>query len=618
MVVGKLITRWSPWAPPPVPKQRYLVRLHVARLEGFSVAIAGESRAVVAVGVRWRGPPKGRGIPYLHRRRREIRSGGVSEEAAVGITGDVEWIRGEENEFEKVCCFSGGGGPFSLWEISFSVLFGSGALGKEGRERKLLEVGSAVINLGQWAWDFHVQKQCGGFEGKESHFYAERKQFPITVSKDNLTAEVTLHVDVSFIEIETPKEILQVATYEDQLAKGTQQEEGLDSSDGFATDDPCSSSDMDMDVSQLFPIAHNEEKTIRSKSRRKSSSSHSSSSNSGNSSPELQLLSVSKRRFLPWGSKSRAKKISEEKINKETSPVNNLTNGILSTEPPEFKENDDPIGKWESKEFISRDKRTKLKAQSFFASIDQRDESADGESACTALVAVIANALHSSGANTLTRYEFDSLIREGSSQWRRLCDNPSCIERFPNKHFDLETILEAKINSTSVLQEKSFIGFFQPESFESLQGAMSFDDIWNAISNDVEDVPKIYIISWNDHFFVLMLESEAYYIIDTLGERLFEGFKQAYMLRFDESTEIYKLPVVEEDKVKAENEEFEELISSGKDCCREFIKRFFAAIPVREEIELLERGKGNANTVLHQRLQIELHYTVTCCNVSNL
>lgn len=233
-------------------------------------------------------------------------------------------------------------------------------------------------------------------------------------------------------------------------------------------------------------------------------------------------------------------------------------------------------------------------------------------------MAVIADALHSRGVNNLTRSEFDALIREGSSEWRKLCDNTSYIDRFPNKHFDLDTILEAKINSISVLPEKSFIGFFQPESFESLQGAMSFDDIWNVISNDVEGAPKVYIISWNDHFFVLLLESEAYYIIDTLGERLLEGFRKAYMLRFDESTQMCKLPVLEDDKFKRDNEGIEELICSGKDCCREFIKRFFAAIPLREELELEEKGQGSTNTVLHQRLQIELHYTVTCYNAINL
>lgn len=141
---------------------------------------------------------------------------------------------------------------------------------------------------------------------------------------------VCIQVDVSFIEIEAPKETSEVAFHGDEMVKGIQQEEGLDSSDGCVTEDPCSSSDFDMDVSRLLLVADNEEKTISSKSRRKSSSSHSSS---GDSNPDLQLLSVSKHRFFPWGSKSRTKKKSEEKADKETqpssSPVNSLSNNIL-------------------------------------------------------------------------------------------------------------------------------------------------------------------------------------------------------------------------------------------------------------------------------------------------
>jgi hypothetical protein len=55
-------------------------------------------------------------------------------------------------------------------------------------------------------------------------------------------------------------------------------------------------------------------------------------------------------------------------------------------------------------------------------------------------------------------------------------------QRFPNKHFDLETILQAKIRPLSVVPEKSFIGFFDPEGLEEggfyfLHGAISFDSI---------------------------------------------------------------------------------------------------------------------------------------------
>lgn len=277
-----------------------------------------------------------------------------------------------------------------------------------------------------------------------------------------------------------------------------------------------------------------------------------------------------------------------------------------SKESTEINRVEDPIGSWESMELISRDRQTKLKSQAFFASIDQRDESAGGESACTALVAVIAHALHSKATYTPTRSEFDTLIREGSSEWQKLCNDASYMDRFHNKHFDLDTILEAKVRPISALPEKSFIGFFQPESFQSLHGAMSFDDIWNEIASDAGKEPRIYIVSWNDHFFVLKVDSDAYYIIDTLGERLYEGCTKAYMLKFEDSTEMYRLSENDEER---DGPDGAEVICRGKECCKEFIKRFLAAIPLREELEVEEKGTGNPNTALHWRLQIEFHLT---------
>ena len=55
--------------------------------------------------------------------------------------------------------------------------------------------------------------------------------------------------------------------------------------------------------------------------------------------------------------------------------------------------------------------------------------------------------------------------------------------------------------------------------------------------------PFVYIVSWNDHFFVLNVEQDAHYIIDTLGERLYEGCNQAHVLKFDKDTTIWKLPM---------------------------------------------------------------------------
>ncbi|KAL2549128.1 hypothetical protein Fot_10658 [Forsythia ovata] len=304
------------------------------------------------------------------------------------------------------------------------------------------------------------------------------------------------------------------------------------------------------------------------------------------------------------------------------------------------------VGIWEQKDIISRDGHMKLKTQVFFASIDQRSERAAGESACTALVAVIADWLQLNDDGMPIKSQLDSLIREGSLEWRNLCENETYRERFPDKHFDLETVLQAKVRPISVVPEKSFIGFFHPEGLENgdfdfLHGAMSFDNIWDEVCRIATDCsptgdPLIYIISWNDHFFILKVEQDAYYIIDTLGERLHEGCNQAFILKFDRDTTIHQLanietkksdnkPVTDEQNearegsskgqmiinstnVQGNSEEGSKVVCTGKESCKEYIKSFLAAIPLRELQVDLKKGLM-ASTPLHHRLQIEFHYT---------
>lgn len=310
------------------------------------------------------------------------------------------------------------------------------------------------------------------------------------------------------------------------------------------------------------------------------------------------------------------------------------------------------MGSWEQKEIMSRDGLLKLRTQVFFASIDQRSERAAGESACTALVAVIADWLQNNHDHIPIKSQFDSLIREGSLEWRNLCENETYRARFPDKHFDLETVLGAKIRSLSVIPGKSFVGFFYPDGmeegrFDFLHGAMSFDNIWEEISHpspqrSSDSEPQVYIVSWNDHFFVLKVDAEAYYIIDTLGERLYEGCNQAYILKFDRNAAIYKLPdttqspqeksagdqqgvaaepknslqeqvsskessFVNSEPMKSEEEE-EIVVCRGKESCKEYIKTFLAAIPIRELQADIKKGLIKS-TPVHHRLQIEFHFT---------
>ncbi|XP_061362482.1 uncharacterized protein LOC133306208 [Gastrolobium bilobum] len=401
------------------------------------------------------------------------------------------------------------------------------------------------------------------------------------------------------------------------------------------------------------------------------------------SSSEPYLLQSSKRSILPW----RKRKLSfrSPKANKgepllkkayaeeggddidfdrrQLSSDESLSLRLYKTEDDssanrtsvsEFGDDYFAVGSWEHKEFMSRDGHMKLQTQVFFASIDQRSERAAGESACTALVAVIADWFQNYHDFMPIKSQFDSLIREGSSEWRNLCDNETYRERFPDKHFDLETVIQARIRPLSVVPGKSFIGFFHPEGmdegrFDFLHGAMSFDNIWDEISRAGHECPsngepQVYIVSWNDHFFILKVESECYYIIDTLGERLYEGCNQAYILKFDSKTVIYKMQDVQSSDDKAtsdhqtvaevlehnnrqtqevngkevdsvakpeehlKSEEEEEVVCRGKEACKEYIKSFLAAIPIRELQTDAKKGLISS-TLLHHRLQIEFHYT---------
>ncbi|KAM3250024.1 hypothetical protein P3L10_011794 [Capsicum annuum] len=282
----------------------------------------------------------------------------------------------------------------------------------------------------------------------------------------------------------------------------------------------------------------------------------------------------------------------------------------------EFGDESFAVGSWEQKEIISRDGQMKL--------------------ACTALVAVIADWFHCNAEGMPIKSQLDSLICEGSMQWRDLCENETYRERFPDKHFDLETVLEAKVRPLSVVSEKSFIGFFHPEGIEEeegfhfLHGVMSFDNIWDDISKSAQETPRhgdscVYIVSWNDHFFILKVEKDAYYIIDTLGERLFEGLPSESQQSDDkpscdrkEKTDVKEAvderkivmstnsdDSMQEDRVPEKN-----IIYRGKEACKVYIKSFLAAIPIRELQVDVKKGLM-ASTPLHQRLQIEFHYTMS-------
>ncbi|PUZ58483.1 hypothetical protein GQ55_5G512200 [Panicum hallii var. hallii] len=563
------------------------VRVGPARLEGLPAAWPA---GAAAVKVKWPAPGGALAQMLTGRWAR-----GVTAVEPVAAGGTVRWEARDGNRFSLHVEPAGGRAERGVF---FSVLYGFQEHGRGKDLVRLEEIGTAMISLEECCWEMQLQQQ--------------RQQLvvvPIRVRKDGWASDAMLYVNVELVDVNARSDVERAVLFREKPRASVPPPPAM--RDLRKSLEAAAYHDV-LDLKQLLDLAEKEGRVAVFGSKRNSDTSSvssisssssssgggggstisiSSASTSGGASPEP--ASTSKRRFLPWMRRSR--------------DFDKRSTESLSQELPMKCMDDDPAGSWETREFTSRDAETKLRTPVFFASIDQRDDSAGGESACTALVAVLAAALHANHPTMPTRPELDALIRDGSSEWRKLCDDEAHMAQFPNRHFDLETVLAARTRPIAVQHDKAFVGFFQPESFASLSGAMSFDDIWREISGGGgEREPgraDVYIVSWNDHFFVLKVESDCYYIIDTLGERLHEGCDRAYMLRFDGTSEMLSTAPAEDE---------EEVIISGKECCREFIKRFLAAIPLREELEIEKKGAGSIDGVgaPHRRLQIEFHFTV--------
>ncbi|KAL9673780.1 hypothetical protein QQ045_030042 [Rhodiola kirilowii] len=290
----------------------------------------------------------------------------------------------------------------------------------------------------------------------------------------------------------------------------------------------------------------------------------------------------------------------------------------------------DSKGMWEVMEIVSRDGDAELKCSVALASFDQCSEKVAGDGACSAIVAVVAHWLLMNKDMMPSRTELDRLMVEGAIEWKKLGEN---VPGFPDKHFDIDTVVKAGIRPLRIVQESSVVGFFSPDKFELLKEAACFDGIWN----DIESKAGVYIVSWNDHFCVLKVEQEACYLIDSLGKRLVEGCNQAFILKFDDSSvikqqrskmspgasktqkttsvveteeEAAEVSVLETVAAELEDDDQEKIICRGRECCKEFFKRFLAAILVRG-LEIKEDKSIVGSSDLHKRLQIEFQYT-TC------
>ncbi|KAL0337095.1 UNVERIFIED_CONTAM: hypothetical protein Scaly_1984600 [Sesamum calycinum] len=709
------IMRWRPW--PPLISRKYEVKLSVHRLERGGDSVhegAQKDNGDLAVEIRWKGPKISLGTL-----RRTVKRNCTRAEVVKRVDGPngavlVEW----DEEFQSVCSLSGyKDNVFHPWEINFTVLHGM----NQGAKNKISIVGSAALNLAEYASKTEEQVTEVKIPLTLSSTAVERHPvLCISLSLLELRAaqEPTQAVQSPAMALPSPSasgescstEKDEVSALKAGLRKSEDGEYAYpydsDSLEEFEEGESDEGKE-DSAVRKSFSygtlafanyagvscyssakINNGDEDWIYYSNRRRSDVGCSHVEDLGSTIPEQSSIQNSKRSILPWRKRKlgfRSPKAKGEPLLKKAygeeggddidfdrrqlSSDESVSFGWHKTDEDsnpshpsvsEFGDDSFAVGTWEQKEITSRDGHMKIQTQVFFASIDQRSERAAGESACTALVAVIADWLQNNDNLMPIKSQFDSLIRDGSLEWRNLCENETYRERFPDKHFDLETILQAKIRDLCVVPEKSFIGFFHPDgmeegNFEFLQGAMSFDNIWDEITcSEISSngSAPIFIVSWNDHFFILKVETDAYYIIDTLGERLHEGCNQAYILKFDKNTTIRKLPgngqsseekpvaqqvavaaaaaavesqnsspqpsnsshnskegtLVRGSEEPTKNEQEEEVVCQGKESCKEYIKSFLAAIPIRELQADIKKGL-TMSTPLHHRLQIEFHFT---------
>nr|GEZ30102.1 hypothetical protein [Tanacetum cinerariifolium] len=528
--------KWSPWTHAQVPvtgTKKLKVKVERIKIEGFEHG-GGGGEKVMGVEVKWKGERK-HGFGF-HKRKRWCKEIVVKE-------GDVI-VWEDDDDLVNECLFSisdSNGYEYSYlpWFVTFKFSYG------DHNKGKMIEIGKVSLNLAVLA------------SNKESTMI--EKKLPIDLEVSRLTTQATISVLVSFLEIGDSGDLVPVSTQLDghEVVKAKKKQLSLE---------------------EIILSGSDNSVTFDSDSTSESQAS-------------TQSDVYKKSGFFDWKRRRLNLKPTKTKL-EDSRPTTLYSNS--SFEYPNLT-HVSFLNTWQSREFLSRDGESKLNTQSFFATFDQRSEKAAGPSACTALVTVIAHWLGSDKSNTMpTVQQFDTLIIDGSSEWRHLCENVSHVTQFPDKHFDLETVLRAGIRPVSVIREKSFVGFFSPEKFDSLTGVMSFDDIWN---HEISKNIGVYIVSWNDHFFVLKVDEDAYYVMDTLGERLVEGCEQAYILRFDNGSYLTTRGT-------------EEVLSNGKECCKEFIKRFLASIPLTE-LEFEEQREAVPYYSLHHRLQIEFNFCRT-------
>ncbi|QDZ19104.1 hypothetical protein A3770_02p16220 [Chloropicon primus] len=242
------------------------------------------------------------------------------------------------------------------------------------------------------------------------------------------------------------------------------------------------------------------------------------------------------------------------KSNPDMMPINSPGQLAAIQMVREFQEGHNPIktikkldGLWEHV------KINDLVVDICFANIDQCSEGVDGHAACSTLAVAIASWMKNGRSPVPDKEgELDHLIREGSKVWRQIFESGQndVNERFPDMHLDLETAastwVEEKGEPIVFDTSKSFVGFLTPnEAYtsqslrESMEGFLTFDGILEQAMNSTSEThDNIYIVAWNDHFFVLRICSpDLIFLVDTLGVRLYDGCSKAFIVRFETTTE---------------------------------------------------------------------------------
>ncbi|KAL9226767.1 hypothetical protein vseg_002539 [Gypsophila vaccaria] len=550
--------------------RKFQVKLKVMKLDGF--LIKDRTGPKVAVEVKYdEGAKMGGGIASLYKKSQTHYFTKEVDVFNLGDNNSIEW----NHDFHHVFILSNNNNNNSSM-VYFNILYGKNEEPSSSTTRaKMQVIGKCGLDLGELA-------------SKMEPTILQR--IPISLVVDNVAIEANLLVLVSLTEMKTKAHHSRTMSTE----TFTNSENTKTSLRRAKSHGPTTLRQENVKKNKMLTFFSRQ---LSGKSRGSNESEYvvvASTSRSGDASlveaelgrttsSEAQLDMAKKGGFWKWKRRKSMKK--------GVTPVIIDTDAEKSIVP----------GIWQTREIMSRDAKTKLNAHVFFASYDQRSEKAAGESACAAIVAVIAHRLQQNPHTMLTGPEFDQLIAEGSSEWRNLCKDDTNKDVFPDKHFDLETIIRAELRPLVVHSDGSHFGFFHPEEFDHLKDAKSFDKIWDDINENISDFEsRVYIVRWNDHFFVMKVEAKANYIFDSLGERLYEGCNNAYILKFDESSVMYS------SKGDGKGGE-DKVICRGKECCREYMKRFLAAIPVRELKEQEAKGKTVEMSVLHRRLLIDFH-----------